>query len=384
MNKSQRVSAVLEGRPADRPPVSFWYHFAPDCIAGPSAVEAHVRHVETYDLDFLKIMNDGRYPFGALGAGGIEDAGDLDKLTVLNGDEDDFGRQLEVIGTLAGRFAGEIPMTTTIFNAWSTLRRMTAAENNVHKPPALGPSTEPAQCRHGAVVGEAPFAMARALDTVAQSLANFAAIASPPAPTACTSPSGRIGSTRRTAVAARTLAWCGRAIFRSSPRPPRHLQHVARLRHGTRFPGLCRLSRAGDQLGRSFGWAADRRGCPLGPARPLCRPGQSWNDGQRFAGRLCQGGNGCGGRGRGSAHFDLARVYFRSAESSGGESSRDPPGGPRIILFAPAELLLRFGVGWGDSSSVPGRPQLTVGVRPGYPRRNSPNPNLFSEGVLSC
>ena len=174
MNKRERVFAVLEGRHADRPPVSFWYHFGPDCVAGPRAVEAHAVHAETYDLDFLKIMNDGRYPLGALGDRGIQDAGDLDKLTVLNGEEEDFGRQLEVIRALAGRFAGELPMITTIFNAWSTLRRMTAPENNAHNPPTMGPSVDPRDAVMSRLVREAPSAMARALETVARSLANFA------------------------------------------------------------------------------------------------------------------------------------------------------------------------------------------------------------------
>lgn len=50
MNKIERVTAVLEGRRPDRTPVSFWCHFAPDCAAGAKAVEAHVRHVETFNI----------------------------------------------------------------------------------------------------------------------------------------------------------------------------------------------------------------------------------------------------------------------------------------------------------------------------------------------
>ena len=35
--------------------------FGPGLVSGPKAVEAHVKHLETYDLDFLKIMDDNRY-----------------------------------------------------------------------------------------------------------------------------------------------------------------------------------------------------------------------------------------------------------------------------------------------------------------------------------
>ena len=80
MNKIERVSAVLQGTPPDRLPVSFWYHFGPDALWGPKAVEAHVRHVETYDLDFLKVMCDGRYPLPQCADGIIEDVADLDRL----------------------------------------------------------------------------------------------------------------------------------------------------------------------------------------------------------------------------------------------------------------------------------------------------------------
>ena len=98
MNKVERVVAVIEGRQPDRPPVSFWYHFGPDEAAGPLAVQAHVRHVESFDIDFLKIMDDNRYPRG--GNGVIACVEDLEKLSVLRGDEDTFGRQLELIGEL--------------------------------------------------------------------------------------------------------------------------------------------------------------------------------------------------------------------------------------------------------------------------------------------
>lgn len=46
MTSKQRVDAVLAGRMPDRLPVSFWYHFRPDQIAGPGAVHAHIAQLE--------------------------------------------------------------------------------------------------------------------------------------------------------------------------------------------------------------------------------------------------------------------------------------------------------------------------------------------------
>jgi uroporphyrinogen decarboxylase len=174
MNKIQRVAAVIEGRLPDRPPVSFWYHFPADCVAGPRAVEAHVRHVETCDLDFLKIMDDNRYPRTATSTGVIVGAADLERLSVLRGDEDSFGRQLELIQALAKRFAGQLRMATTIFNPWSTLRQMTVPDTGAHGPPVMDAGMDPKDAAMSQLLREAPEAIDRALAVIAESTANFA------------------------------------------------------------------------------------------------------------------------------------------------------------------------------------------------------------------
>lgn len=174
MDRVERVTAVIEGRHADRPPVSFWYHFGPDAVAGPSAVEAHVRHVETYDLDFLKIMDDNRYPRTATASGVVASVDDLDRLSVLRGDEETFGRQLELIGQLAKHFKGHLLMATTIFGPWGMLRQMTVPDSGEHGPPTVGASGDPRDATMSRLLAEAPSAMARALDVIAESLANFA------------------------------------------------------------------------------------------------------------------------------------------------------------------------------------------------------------------
>ena len=175
MNKIERVTAVLQRRRPDRPPVSFWYHFGPENAEGRRAIDAHLRHVETYDLDFLKVMNDHRYPVTGPGGGLVADADALDRLPVLAGDEDVLGRQLELIEALSERFAGELLLTTTIFNAWSTLRRLTQPEDAaVHNPPTLEPVVDCRDDVMSRLLHEAPDALGRALTTIARSLANFA------------------------------------------------------------------------------------------------------------------------------------------------------------------------------------------------------------------
>ncbi len=175
MDSLQRVTAVVQGEQPDRPPVSFWYHFGPGRTAGPAAVEAHVRHVETYDLDFLKVMDDNRYPRPPVNGGVLVETRDLEKLTVLQGDEGSFGRQLELIAALNRHFGGQLPMSTTLFNAWSTLRQMAVPDTGQHGPGTLArQEDDPRDQALSRWLREAPELLQSALDVVAKSLGNYA------------------------------------------------------------------------------------------------------------------------------------------------------------------------------------------------------------------
>jgi len=173
MNKIERLNAVLKGRRPDRPPVSFWYHFPTECAAGKAAVEAHVCHMDTYDLDFLKIMDDNRYPRIGLRDGVISNIHDLEKLSVLQGDEDRFARQLELIGELVRRYRGEFRMITTVFNSWTILRGMLVPESGRHMPPVLGQTGDPRDAVISGFLREAPDTLAQAVDTITKSTENF-------------------------------------------------------------------------------------------------------------------------------------------------------------------------------------------------------------------
>ncbi len=175
MDKLERVMAVLQGQQPDRAPVSFWYHFGPGRTAGPAAVEAHVRHVETYDLDFLKVMDDNRYPRPPVNGGVLIETRDLEKLTVLNGDEGSFGRQLELIVALNRHFEGRLPLSTTLFNAWSTLRQLAVPDTGQHGPGTLArQEDDPRDVALNRWMREAPDLLQSALDIVAESLGNYA------------------------------------------------------------------------------------------------------------------------------------------------------------------------------------------------------------------
>jgi uroporphyrinogen decarboxylase len=173
VNKIERLDAVLEGRRPDRPPISFWYHFDAACAAGEAAVNAHVRHMETYDLDFLKIMDDNRYPRTGLQDGVIAEVGDFEKLPVLKGTEDRFARQLELIDALSRRYRGECRMITTVFNPWTVLRQMTSPESGRHLPPVVGRTGDPRDAALAGFLHDAPDALLGALHTITDSTVHF-------------------------------------------------------------------------------------------------------------------------------------------------------------------------------------------------------------------
>lgn len=171
MNKIERVQAVLQGRRPDRAPVSFWCHFPQEQVAGQAAIEAHLAHLSRFDVDFLKVMNDNRYPRDA-GVEVIHGLDDLKRLKVLSGTESTFGLQLDVIRGLARLLSGSVLFCTTVFSPWSTLRDLVCAPRAEHGPPRMQGSDE----RDDMITGflkEDRAAVAAALGVIAESLANF-------------------------------------------------------------------------------------------------------------------------------------------------------------------------------------------------------------------
>ena len=60
MNKRERVLAVLDKKPVDHIPASFWFHFIrPEDAVGEGCVKAHLDYYRATDVDFIKIMSDG-------------------------------------------------------------------------------------------------------------------------------------------------------------------------------------------------------------------------------------------------------------------------------------------------------------------------------------
>ncbi len=172
MTKRERVQAVLKGRRPDHPPVSFWHHFLPEQATGPAAVEAHVNHLEKYDLDFLKVMNDHEYPRREIGV--VGSVADLKKIKALAGDHGEFAGQLEVLRQLRRRVGDDILTATTVFNTWAVLRKLVAPPDPRHGPPKLKDAEDARDRTIARLLREDRAAVKAALEAIGASLAAFA------------------------------------------------------------------------------------------------------------------------------------------------------------------------------------------------------------------
>ncbi len=175
MGKLERVRKVLGGEAAAGPLVGCWYHFPPGQHSPEIAAEAHLRHLEQYDLDFLKVMNEVGYPRDSLGSSGVlREVADLKKLSVLAGDAAPFDLQLDLIRRLHEQLSGRVAMTTTIFHAWMVLRSLVAPPTDSHRPPVIELAEDPRDLMLTRWLAEDRSAMEGALSAIAATLANFA------------------------------------------------------------------------------------------------------------------------------------------------------------------------------------------------------------------
>ena len=78
MTKRERIRAVVEGREPDKLPYSFWTHLPGIDLDPERLAEETYKFYRTYDVDFIKTMNNGMYA--------IEDFGcEIDYSEVLKG-----------------------------------------------------------------------------------------------------------------------------------------------------------------------------------------------------------------------------------------------------------------------------------------------------------
>ena len=141
--KKERFEAVLNHELADRPPVSAWRHFTEKEHSGADLfVETMLKWQNTYDWDYVKLQPRASYYEEAWGGqfdyndyegvlpkvvkGPIGGVADLEKITVLPGDQGVFAEQIEVIQKMKAGLNEDIPMFQTMMCPTSVLQKLCA------------------------------------------------------------------------------------------------------------------------------------------------------------------------------------------------------------------------------------------------------------------
>ena len=123
MDKVTRVQAVLSGGTPDRPPVCLWYHHGLQHVTGDQLAPVVTDYFDHYQFDWLKVMNDYRYPMPE-GTGEIATAEGLRQLASFDITATDWRHQLSALRRIAAHLHGDALFVDTIFDPWTTLRRL--------------------------------------------------------------------------------------------------------------------------------------------------------------------------------------------------------------------------------------------------------------------
>jgi uroporphyrinogen decarboxylase len=123
MTKIERINRAITGQEVDRVPFSIWYHFGLQHLPGEAIAKAELAFYRSFDLDFIKVMNDYPYPL----PNGMEEINSPDdwlKLKSLKPDEGGFNEQSRALKIIGKELNSEAYYIDTIFSPWSTAKKL--------------------------------------------------------------------------------------------------------------------------------------------------------------------------------------------------------------------------------------------------------------------
>jgi uroporphyrinogen decarboxylase len=123
MTRLERFNAAVRGEEVDRLPASVWLHFASEHLPGMKVAELHVDYAKAYGWDYLKVMNDYRYPLPGLTE--VQRESDLNRFSPVGMTEQAFHEQLTCLKALRELVGPDLPLIETLFNPLQTLVRTT-------------------------------------------------------------------------------------------------------------------------------------------------------------------------------------------------------------------------------------------------------------------
>ena len=119
MDKRTRVLNAMNGREVDHVPVAFWFHFSGEEAMGDACVQAHLKYYRETDLDFVKIMCDGYFPYPLPE---IKCAADWRKLKPLTADHPFISEQVERAKMIVKEIGKERCVFYNVFAPFSSIR----------------------------------------------------------------------------------------------------------------------------------------------------------------------------------------------------------------------------------------------------------------------
>lgn len=122
MNKRELFHAAVRGDALERPPVTAWVHFLSDHLTGEETARLHLRFLEAYDWDLLKVMNDYRYPV-PFGVQTYEDPESIRAFKPRGLDEPAFAEQLKCLSALRAALGPDVPLVDTMFDPYQQMLR---------------------------------------------------------------------------------------------------------------------------------------------------------------------------------------------------------------------------------------------------------------------
>ncbi len=111
MNKIERVNATLAGKPVDRVPAGFWFHFTPDKHHGKAAVQAHLDYFHASNIDILKVMNEHPYRANV----DIASPADWRRIRPAPLSSDFYQDALDEVKAIVDAVGGEAHVLVTVF-----------------------------------------------------------------------------------------------------------------------------------------------------------------------------------------------------------------------------------------------------------------------------
>lgn len=142
MTHMERVTAVLEGREVDRPPVSMWRHFFASESTAEGLAAAMLGFQDRFDWDFMKVNPRASYHVEDWGVKvrysgdyrpevvetPVKQPEDWLKLNPLDTERGALGEQLKALELISTGLHGSIPFLMTVFTPLSIAGRLVESE----------------------------------------------------------------------------------------------------------------------------------------------------------------------------------------------------------------------------------------------------------------